>query len=288
MQRLGLPMAYTRRSLVKTISCYTFAAALLLSLSSFSWSHPGAHEQIKKLSEGIKREHNNQSLYAQRGLAYSNDGQLDKAMSDYKKAASMGDPLKLAHEMGVVFYRQGKLAEALEQFDLFLRGFPKSAPSYEYRARVQRDAGNYSAAIKDLQRFLSLRSRPSPGHYVSASELFLEMDDNGYAAAIEVLDQGMQRLGVVPQLQRRAIELELLQNRPNQALKRLQSLEAVLRGGPDWQVDMAELLMKTGDKLQARFYGEKAANELKTLRPTPARLALEQRIAVLLTELDPS
>lgn len=270
---------------MKTINRNSFAAALLLSLSSFAWSHPGAHEQIEQLSQGIEQDHNNQSLYTRRGLAYSNDGQLDKALSDYKKAASMGDAEKLDHDMGVVFYRQGKHAEALEHFDRFLRSFPKSAPTYEYRARVQRDVGNYSAAIEDLQLFLSLRSRPTPGHYVSASELFLEIDDESYVAAIEVLDQGMQRLGVVPQLQRRAIELELRQNRPDGALQRMQSLEDVLGGGPSWQVDMAELLMKTGDKQQARVYVEKAANELKALRPTPARRTLEQRIAVLLVLL---
>lgn len=271
---------------MKTMNRYIFAALVLLSLSSIAWSHPGAHQQIEQLSQGIKQDPDNQSLYARRGLAYSNDGQLDKALSDYKQAASMGDPIKFAHEMGVVYYRQGKHAEALEYFDRFLNSFPNSAPTYEYRARVQRDVGNYPAAIKDLQHFLSLRSRPTPGHYISASELFLEMDENGYVAAIDVLDQGMQRLGVVPHLQRRAIELELRQNRPDEALKRLQSLETVLGGGPNWQVDMAELLMKTGDKQQARVYVEKAEEDLKALRPTPARRTLEQRIAVLLVELD--
>jgi tetratricopeptide (TPR) repeat protein len=272
---------------MKTMNHRTFAAILLLTVSSFGVSHPGAHEQIEQLNLRIEHEQDNQSLYAQRGLVYSNDGQLDRALSDYKKAGAMGDPIRLAHEIGVVYYRQGNLEEALEHFDRFLRNFPKSAPTYEYRARVQRDIGNYSAALADLNRFLSLRSQPSPGHYVSAAELLLELDDNGYIAAIEILDQGIQRLGVVPHLQRRAIELELQQSRPDEALRRMKSLEVVLGGGPNWQVDMAELLMRIGDKPQAKVYVEQAATELPLLRLTPARHALEQRIAVLLQELDP-
>jgi tetratricopeptide (TPR) repeat protein len=272
---------------MKTMNHRTFAAILLLTVSSFGVSHPGAHEQIEQLNLRIELEQVNQSLYAMRGLVYSNVGHLDSALSDYKKAGAMGDPIRLAHEIGVVYYRQGNLEEALEHFDRFLRNFPKSAPTYEYRARVQRDIGNYSAALADLNRFLSLRSQPSPGHYVSAAELLLELDDNGYIAAIEILDQGIQRLGVVPHLQRRAIELELQQSRPDEALRRMKSLEVVLGGGPNWQVDMAELLMRLGDKPQAKVYVEQAATELPLLRLTPARHALEQRIAVLLQELDP-
>ena len=95
--------------------------------------------------------------------------------------------------------------------------------------------------------------------------------------ALTLLDQGLAKLGVIPQLQRHAIRLELLRQRPDLAIARLESLRDMLRDNPQWKIDMAELLWIAGRREDATELLGAARSELVVLRPTPARTAAQQR-----------
>jgi predicted Zn-dependent protease len=260
--------------------------SILLALS-VAWlqvgpalAHPTEAHRIETLTEAIRAHPDEQDLYIRRGRSYANDGRLDLALTDLRKAESLGDPALAAYDLGIVLYRKGSLVEARQAFTLCLERFPNHAPALEYRARVARDAGDPAAALADFDAYFALQERPNPGDYVSAARL-LEEGEAGSDAALRMLDRGMERLGVIAQLQRPAIDLERRRGRVDSAIDRLMTLEPALGRSPDWKVDMAELLLASGRRDEALTRIGEASRQLDGLRQTAARRALRGRLEAL-------
>ena len=261
---------------------FVFVFLLILFIQQEGYAHPGAHAILEHFSREIELNPGEQSLYIQRGIAYSNDGQYPEAQADFERAEALGDPVVVGFDFGVLFYRMGEFDRARGYFNRFLKQFPDHAAGLEYRARLERDAGNYPAAVVDFKRMFELQAQPNPGHYISVADMLQSTGPDGIDEALEIIDQGNKKLGITPQLQQRAIELELRQKRPGKAVERMRALQPILGESPDWKVGMAELLLQVGQAEQASALVDAASLQLDTLRKTPARLALRDRISRLL------
>jgi tetratricopeptide (TPR) repeat protein len=189
-------------------------------------------------------------------------------------------------DLGVLYYRMGDVVTARRYFDAFLRQYPNHAACLEYRARMARDSGDYETALADFKRVFELQARPNPGHYISAAQMLGSTSDQGVDAALALLDQGMARLGTIPQLQRFAIELESARGNYQAALERLQSLQATEGSSPKWCADMGELLATMKRPQESQHWYLEAARQLQTQRKTPATLALQAQIQAALAALD--
>ena len=247
-------------------------------------AHPGQHEQLARINRAIGQQPEQQALYLQRGMIYSSGGQFAEAREDYARAEQLGPPVLVAYELGVLYYRMGDFARATNYLDQYLAQFPSSAPAYEYRARAAREAGDYDAAMADLEMYFQLHSSPHPGNYIWAAKMLGEMDKT--EKALTLLDQGLDKLGLIPQLQRQAIELELQRGQPAVAITRLETLRVPLKESPGWKLEMVALLMRAGHRQEAAILLLEAEAALNELRPTPARLALQRQARELQKRLD--
>ena len=261
-------------------------ALLLLAVPRTLWAHPGAEAALAYFSAQINAHPQEQSLYIERGITYSNDGQYAAAQADFARAEKLGEPVIVAFQQGVLHYRTGDFNAARQSFDWFLRTFPDHTACLEYRARLLRDAGDYPAAVADFKRVFELQPRPNPGDYISVAGMLGSAGPEGVAQALAIIDEGNSRLGLTPQLQEYAVKLELARGRPDGAAARLRTLEPMLGASPDWKVDMAELEQKAGRPDQAAALLDDAATQLETLRKTPARLELQKRAQGLRASLD--
>jgi tetratricopeptide (TPR) repeat protein len=264
------------------IAVIDMIARLLLALLMMNWcdvliAHPGSHDVIDHFSKQIAQYPLAQAPYIQRGIAYSNDGLHELALQDYHHAETLGDPIRVAFDLGVLHYRMGRLDEARAYLDRYLESFPEYTAALEYRARVLRDAGDINGSLADYRAFLRLSPRPNPGHYNAAASMLASLPEQGIADALALLDEGIARIGLLPQLQRQAVELELARQQPQAAVARMQTLAPALGDSPDWQVEMAELLLRVGDTTGARQQFTQALARLSGLRQTPARISLAQR-----------
>jgi len=296
------------------ISLYSYAAA----------SHQGVAAQLERIDKAIESNPQNQVLLIQRGALYSHDGQYDRAEKDFLRAESLGAPVSVAYELGLLFYRSQAFARARTYFDRYIKQFPQHASAYEYRARTAHRLGDTKQALADFEVFFELQPKASPGHYIDvakiyAAETFVNKTDviktdvnkanvdetninkanisktnvnktnvnktTGLDAAIDLLDKGMATIGLTPQLQRYAITLELNRNQPDKAIARLQRLEPLLKGSPSWKLEMAQLFLQTGKTAQAQQLLNKASAELAVLKLTPARISLAEKITQLNDEL---
>ena len=247
-------------------------------LASNGHAHPGAHAKLAYLNHQMSKQPDDQLLYIQRGATYSNVGQLERALADFRRAETLGNPLAVAFELGVLHYRQGKFDQARGYFDRCLQHSPQHISALQYRARLLRDAGDHKASLADYKALFALQDEGDPGNYIAAAKMFAAQNDAGLLAAIDLLDQGMQQLGLIPSLQRYAIKLELRRRQAANAIARLASLKPMLGTSPDWKADMGELLLLAGNTTQARELIDAAAAQLTTLRKTPARQKLLKKI----------
>jgi len=95
-------------------------------------------EKVVALEPGIPDGYNNL------GLTYAYDGQLDKAVANYRRALDI-EPLYATalNNLAVVLYAQGKAEEALYYWRLCLKVTPGSLPELNYHiANALRDTGN--------------------------------------------------------------------------------------------------------------------------------------------------
>ena len=244
-------------------------------------AHPGASSTIEHFTHQIEHQPDQQVLHIKRGIAYSADGQYPAALSDFERAQTLGDPVLVSFDLGVLHYRMGKFDTALADFNRFLKRFPNHSGCLEYRARLLRDQGSYSKSVADFLRVFELEQRPNPGHYISVAEMLAAGGDKGIGQALKVLDDGTLKLGLTPQLQQYAIRLETQRGRPDLAVKRMQELQPVLGDSPDWKVGMAQLYYENRQRETAQELLLAAELQLATLRRTPARVALQERITGL-------
>lgn len=261
-------------------------ACILLAHPVIASAHPAASERIEILTRRIEAQPRDQRLYIARGGAYSHDGKYELALTDLRKAEQLGDPVVVGYELGLLHHRMGKLEAARTHLDQFLERFPGHPFALEQRARLLAELGETQAAVADYERVFAATSRPNPGSYISAAKLLAAEAEGGVELALAMLDRGMKRLGVIPQLQQYAIELELRGGRSERALDRLEGLEPFLGEGPEWKVQMAELLMRMERSAEARRYLAGASSQLGELRVTPARRELARRITAIQAGLD--
>ena len=252
---------------------------MLLVPASVALAHPGQHDQLQQVNRHLEQTPTDQDLYIQRGIIYSEGGQYDAALADLRHAQTLGEPVLVAFQLGVLHYRTGDFEVARNYLQQYLQRFPNYPPAYDYLARIARDSGDYDLAVAHLQTYFRLQERPNPGLYLAAARMLEER--RRYQEALAILDQGQATLGVVPQLQRQAVALERARGQPELALARLQTLGPMLGESPAWRLDMAELQLELGHRDRAAAMIRSARETLAQQRPTPARLDLQQRAEAL-------
>jgi tetratricopeptide (TPR) repeat protein len=263
-----------------------FLLGCLCLLSTTAWCNPAVESRIESLSSYIKAKPLDAYLYVQRGLAYSENNQPELALADIKKAEQVGTPVDAAMAHGILSYRAGDFDDAREHFDLYLKTYPDNTAALEYRSRVLRDSGEFSAALADYRQLIASGATLNPGYHIAAAEILADLPGSGNKEAIALLDARMEELGNITQLQRYAIALEREQGNYEAALQRLASLEAKQRSTPEWHLDVAEVLIENGRRGEAAAYLEMAEERLNKVRATRAREKTRQRLEQLSASLD--
>ncbi|MCZ6831714.1 MAG: tetratricopeptide repeat protein [Gammaproteobacteria bacterium] len=250
---------------------------LLLAMATAVAAHPGMQKSLARINALLDSYPEQPALYIKRAAAYRHLQRWELALSDLRRAEALGEPVDAAWDLGMVFFETAEYHTAISCFTRFLERYPKHTASIEYRARAALAAGNYEAAREDFQRYFRLAQHADPGDYLLAAHMLSERLDAN--SALELLDQGMRQLGLIPQLQRYAVTLDLRKNNLKSALRRWQALEQVLGASPEWKVEKARLLLLANETQRAQALLQEASAQLAELRPTPSRLQLQNRIS---------
>jgi len=140
--------------------------------------------------EALQLDSKYSPAYVLRGIAKLKEKHFEAARIDIAKAVALAPDNPLFHrELGIALYDVGKAASACEQFDFALRGNPKDADGYFWRAKSLQAQGEKEKAIADLGTVLELRPDYADA-YTELARLYSETGNPTRAA--EVLAQQKQ------------------------------------------------------------------------------------------------
>ena len=265
------------------------AVAVLLLAAQFGRAHPGAEQTLSYLNAQLSINPGNAALYQQRALAHSHNGNHQLALTDLQTANRLNDGRIAALDFGLLYYRLGDSETAVNYLNRHLEEFPDHPIALRHRAKIFQAQQNNAAALRDYNTLITQGEGLDVADYLATAKLLTLSQPDRTEEAIAILDQGISRIGVVPQLQNRAIELELKRGKTDLAITRQQTLSNGNAGvkNPHWLTAMAKLLISAGRENEARQHLLEAEALLKSLRKNPARHQLLAEVHASLAELDP-
>ncbi len=252
----------------------------LLLVSSAAWSHSGDAHLLNQLNRQLETNPDSQQTLIRRGSLFVRAKKFELAEQDFSDAKKFGDPAVVFLPLGISYYESSKFELAAEQFDRYLKRYPNNGAALEYRAKAAREMGLYSVALKYFKTFLKHSPYLNPGHFLTTAEIALIATANEQAnidAAISIIDSGIVHLGINPQLQQFAIELELKRNQVDSAIIRQQSLAISTGESPQWHLQMGTLLLIAGRNDDAALELEAASDKIKKKRRTPSLIQLKKQ-----------
>ena len=254
--------------------------AFVLAIPVASAAHPDLDEQLSEISTRLAGEPCDAALHLRRGELHRVRREWDRAAAAYDRAAECNPSLEAVDlARGELYLDSGSPATAKLFFDRFLAKHPDAPAALLGRARCFARVGRAGDAAADFDRALLLLPAARPDDYLerAQSQIAAGRDD----AALGGLEDGIARLGLVPALERLAIEIELKQHRYDAVLKRLDDLASRLPNRETWLLRRAEVLELAGRPREALVAYDNALTSIAARpshrRTTTAMRQLEQR-----------
>ena len=116
------------------------------------------NKAIEYLNNAIKLQPDYARAYYNRGLAYDDLGQYQRAIVDYNEVIHLKPKNAVAyHNRGLAYDNLGQHQRAIEDYNEAMRLQPNDAITYYNRGRAYADVGQYQRAIEDLNEAIRLQ-----------------------------------------------------------------------------------------------------------------------------------
>ncbi len=252
-------------------------AAMSLHITALM-AHSGDHSSINELNALLATTPDAPSLLLIRGATFTRMGQWDKAEQDFLRAKQIDKHINIDFELAQLYFQRNLFTYSLLHVNRYININPEYAPAYLLKARSAQASGQTGIAQQSWVDYLTIAPDAHPGDYLAAARLHASTGSIGVEKALELLDQGIKRIGLTAQLQGYAMQLELDRDQPTLAYRRWRSLEDQLGATPKYKITLAQLLVLTDRLSEARLTLEDAKTQLLKQRKTPARKTLELKL----------
>ncbi len=161
-----------RPTVLKILWC----AIVILAVVSFERNKVWANE-LSLWENNIKRTPNKARVNINLARAYGSLNRYDEAIAYYNRALAI-NPTNVTYEnRGVIYFNQGRFAEALADFNKSIDMDPKYFLTYTKRAWVYKQLHNHEAALADLERAEQLAPN-FPDIYVMRGRIWMELGNH--------------------------------------------------------------------------------------------------------------
>lgn len=278
----------------------TVVATLLGLAPGLCWAHQGVAEAEDSVAHALEKSPRDPSLYLQRAILEGERHDWDAAAASYTTAAGLGaDRDTTDIGLATALLEAGLQKTALARINIALDRNADNAVAVFTRARIQARGSDRAAAAADYVRAVAMLERPEPGLVLEAmtAQLALTPQDavvssdhtesggtreQGILSALAVADTALAKVGVVPSIQSRAIELETELERYTLAIARLDTMLEQAPNHEVWITRRGDLLMAQGKSSEAmQAYGRALA--LMNKRPAARR---SPKLSSLATDLE--
>lgn len=264
-------------------------ALLLLLQAGSALGHGGYHERIEFLAKALAKTPSDPALRFELANLHGLHGDLKLALQNLDRVDALA-PGKFPTDLlrGQAFLVAHAFGKAKEAFDRQLVSHPETTRAWLLRARAERELGQHPASLADYQEALKRTSSPEPD--------LIEEVASALAAnckkkeAIEVLDGGMEKLGKIPSLVLRAVDLEIETKNFEAALRRVEEARQAAPRPEPWMARRAKILAQAGRIDESRAAWKALADHLASLSPgertSRAMTQLNEEAQQALTKLE--
>ncbi|HQS57230.1 MAG: hypothetical protein B7Y56_00315 [Gallionellales bacterium 35-53-114] len=244
---------------------------LLFSLPLSAWSHGDLHDQIDKISQHIHSGKPEAALYLKRGQLYLQHGNYPDAIVDLGKSMELDPKLKVAHyHLAQAYLAEGSSDTAEQHIKLFLKSLGPDtygglSRGYGLLGKIHQKKNEHMEAVQAFEKSLKNNTLPAPVDYLQIARSYVKSGQQYQQKAIDILDQGIVRLGPVVTLQEEAIELELLLGNYDAALGRVETLRSQGISDANIFFKQASVMSKAGRFEEAQGCYKKALAEIERL-----------------------
>ncbi len=220
------------------------AMALLFGCGS-AGAHGTFHEVEGEVREKLKSTPDDPKLYYRLAEIYQEHGEWQQALLEIEHVDRLSQgqiPTDLVR--GQALKSGGKVDAAKAVFDDFLIAHADHPIALLERARVMALLKNLTASLADYRAALKATAKPEPDLFqeVAVALAASELNDE----AVAVLQSGLVKVGNVPSLVLKAMELEVATGRFDDALKRIDAMQANAPRPEPWMAKRAALLAQAG------------------------------------------
>lgn len=210
-------------------------------------AHPELAVALDRVNGLIAAAPGEAVLYVERGELYAQAGETISADANFHVAAALSPYLpRLARAQAALALATHRPHEAVALLEQTLAADPRDAEALILRARARNALQARTAAAADFAAAIELLEQPAP-------EIFLEHASCAETpvAAIRALEVGLERLGAVPSLIERALEIEVSAGLIDAAVARIDRLVAQAERREFWLKRRGDLLARAGRKTAA-------------------------------------
>lgn len=253
---------------------------VLLSLSCGPklLAHGGYHERIAELAAAVKAKPDDPRLHYELANLRGLHGELAEALKELDRVDALAPGQFLTDlARGEAFFAVHKFGKAKGALDREIRAHPEATRAWLLRARTEHELRDQAASVADYGEAFKRAKNPEPDMVQEVSNAFAE---NGRPVeASEVLQAGIEKLGPIPSLVVRAIELDISTKNYDSALHRNDEAQAHAPRPEPWMARRAKILARAGrpdeskaawkalaDHLDALPDAERHSNAMTTLR----------------------
>lgn len=210
--------------------------------------HPEIEVLIAEIDRRIQEEPSDPALYLRRGELRRLHREWIPALNDYQHARDLDPDLAVVDLcLAKILLEEGLWTPAILVLDRYLAERPREAEGLATRARARWRLGDLDGAALDLARAIEVY----PASRFPPPELYLECAQ-AWAAwgrpdqALQVLDEGLARLGSPITLVLSALQVELDRRRYPQALARIDEAARTSPRKEIWLLRRGRVLEEAG------------------------------------------
>ena len=249
------------------MKCRLFAwiAFCVIMVTGSASAHGDLHDRIMRITAEIQ-ESPSAGLFFKRGLLHLEHGEAESALADLSETERLSPgALEIDPPRAEALMLLGKDSDALEVLYRCLDREPSASRCLLLRARVFVRMGKKDHAVHDYRKTLSLVSNPEPDLLLEVSKALVENKQD--AEALEVLDQGIARLGPLPPLVSAAVEIDVGNGNIGCALTRIDIAQAAAPRPEPWMASRASILARVGRTGESKAAWKSLLDRISSLPP---------------------
>ena len=235
-----------------------------MALTGPAFGHGAYHERLAQLAAELEKTPNDARLHFQLADLNGQHGDWQMSLLNLDRVDELA-PGKFPTALlrGQAWLAGGQPAKAKAVLDPLLAAHPEYAHAWVLRARTWQRLGDGPASLADYREALRRTPVPEPDLVQETADAMAAQGRE--KEAVQILAAGLEKLGAVPSLVLRAMDLEIATKNFDAALSRVEAMQKSAPRPEPWMARRASVLAQAGRIEESRAAWQALVEHLAAL-----------------------